>query len=204
MDPRLVLWRRLREFTGADLPAIDDDPLGAEVRLLVEYEKLARRIDTFEPFVIPGLLQTRAYAEVALGLFVAPPALERQVAARLSRRSLLDRPDGPLLRFLIDESALLRWPGSAIRDEQIGRLVELAGHPRVDVRVMPFGAGPHEGVKGPLVVCGFDDPRLPDLVYLEDAKGDVIRAGAEEVQPFAARFERLLGAAVPMTDYVRS
>ncbi|GAA1617332.1 DUF5753 domain-containing protein [Actinoplanes couchii] len=200
MDPRPALWQRL----GITLDP--GDPLSPETRLLVEFEKRACRIDTFEPMVIPGLLQTRAYAEIVLGFFAPPEVLDQHVAARLARQSLLDSTDGPSMRFLIDESALHRWagasgPGPAIMREQIDRLRDAARHPRVDVRIVPLRAGLHEGIKGPLVVLEFDDPEPEGLVYLEDPKGDVIRTGPEAVRQFADRFGSLMDLAVPIDSH---
>ncbi|MCO8274948.1 DUF5753 domain-containing protein [Actinoplanes sp. TRM 88003] len=177
---------------------LGEDLLSREVRLLATYEAEASSIRSFEPALVPGLLQTRQYAEVALGLFAARDAVGPLVEARLARQALLDRDDRPPMRFLIDESALHRWAGATgdgpeIMRAQLDRLRLLARHPRIDIRIVPYSAGLHDGLKGPFVVL-----ERPELLYLEGEKGDVVRTGPDEVHIHRERFDTLSGLAVPL------
>lgn len=179
--------------------------LGEELRVLFAYETAASAIHTFEPFVIPGLLQTPAYATIALGFYVAPEDLQAHLQARLARQSLLTRDDAPRMRFLIDESALRRWSGAtgegpAIMREQLVHLRAAARNPGVRIQVVPLGSGLHEGMKGSFVTLDLTDAEPGRLVYLEDAKGDVVRVGPEEAAPYDARFGGLAALAAPAQD----
>ncbi|WP_433825884.1 DUF5753 domain-containing protein [Actinoplanes sp. CA-015351] len=182
---------------------VRDTPLSREVRLLVEYEKVASSIRAFEPFVIPGLLQTRAYAEAVLSFFATPAELGPLVQARMARQEILDSDDAPRMHFLIDESALHRWAGAsgtgpAIMRDQLEHLRQSAANPQVRVQVVPYSAGLHEGVKGPFVILGFTTAGHGELLYLEDAKGDVIRADPEHGASYLDRFGALSAiAALP-------
>jgi hypothetical protein len=78
----------------------------------VELEAAARRISTYQPSVVDGLLQTSDYARA---LFVAEyprlsvKVVERQVAIRLElQRQLLAREDPARLSVVLCESVLLR------------------------------------------------------------------------------------------------
>jgi hypothetical protein len=75
-------------------------------------ENDAARISVYMPLVLPGLLQTLAYARALLDVGPWPPAWrERALAARL-RRQILGRADGtaPRLVAVITEAALMyRW-----------------------------------------------------------------------------------------------
>jgi hypothetical protein len=180
-------------------------PLSAQVRVLLEYEKLASGIRTFEPFVIPGLLQTAGYAEAALRLFASPEEVGSLVEARLARRAIFDRRDMPEMVFLIDESALHRWAGSAgagpaIMRGQLDRLRQISRDPRVRIQIVPYDVGLYEGVKGPFVILEFADPGRCDLLYLEDAKGDLVRAGSEDVERYFERFTSLADCAASARD----
>ncbi|MEU4558365.1 DUF5753 domain-containing protein [Actinoplanes sp. NPDC023936] len=193
------LYRKVQPLT------VRDTPLSREVRLLVEYEKVASSVRAFEPFVIPGLLQTRAYAEAVLTFYASPAELAPLVEARMARKEIFERDDAPEMHFLIDESALRRWagatgPGPEIMREQLEHLRRIAGHPRVRVQVVPYAGGLHEGMKGPFVILGFTDPEHSELLYLEDAKGDVVRADAVEAEPYLERFGSLLVIAAPAGD----
>jgi Domain of unknown function (DUF5753) len=66
----------------------------------------------YEPLVVPGLLRTEDYARAILG--ARPDGnlddLDEQVAARLARQAVLDRPDAPQLWCVLDEGVLHRAP----------------------------------------------------------------------------------------------
>ncbi|BCJ47428.1 transcriptional regulator [Actinoplanes ianthinogenes] len=179
-----------------------DIQLSQELRILFAYETVAAAIDTFEPFVVPGLLQTEAYAEVVLGFYVASGDLAAHVHTRLARQSLLAREDAPEMRFLIDESALCRWSGagSAVMREQLVHLREAARNPRVRIQVIPLSSGPHEGMRGSFVAVDLATAEPGKLVYLEDENGDVVRVGPAQAAPYGDRFERLADLAAPARD----
>ncbi|WKX71067.1 Scr1 family TA system antitoxin-like transcriptional regulator [Streptomyces sp. XD-27] len=75
----------------------------------VELEAEASVIERFVPGIIPGLLQTPAYARALL--WSAPhgpensPELEEQLAGRLSRQEILRRRPAPQFRAVIGETA---------------------------------------------------------------------------------------------------
>ncbi|WP_327048121.1 helix-turn-helix domain-containing protein [Microbispora sp. NBC_01189] len=71
-----------------------------------EKEQAAVALRTYEPLVVPGLLQTDAYASALLGD-------ETAVAARLERQAVLSRatPEPPTFRCVLDESVLHRLVG---------------------------------------------------------------------------------------------
>ena len=83
--------------------------------LYVGLEGAASRIRKFEPNVVPGLLQARAYME-AIILADQPDLNEdevrRRTAIRVARQGLLSRhfPPPPSLELIVDEAALRRPP----------------------------------------------------------------------------------------------
>jgi transcriptional regulator with XRE-family HTH domain len=76
-------------------------------------EAAARRVLTFQPSIVPGLLQTADYASKVFSFFqlpYAPPDIAAAVAGRLNRQAVLHR--GGQFEFVVTESAL-RWrPGA--------------------------------------------------------------------------------------------
>ena len=179
--------------------------LSREIRLVVEYERVASTIRTFEPFFIPGLLQTRAYAEAALKLFASPADVGPLVEARLARQEIFGREDVPDMVFLIDESTLQRWTGagregSDVMRGQLDHLRQVARNPHVRIQVVPFAAGLHAGMKGPFVILEFADREQSDLLYLENAEGDTVHAGSADVRAHLERFRNLSDSAAPTED----
>jgi transcriptional regulator with XRE-family HTH domain len=104
-------------------------------------ERSARRILTFQPSVVPGLLQTAGYARRVFEMFQEPPygadRLAAAVAARVERQLLLHDPSRTF-DFLITEAAL-RWrPGTpALLAAQIDRVSSLSTLSNVTVGVLP-------------------------------------------------------------------
>ncbi|MFF7842792.1 helix-turn-helix domain-containing protein [Streptomyces ossamyceticus] len=134
-----------------------------------EAEAVATRIREYAPMLIPGLLQTRAYAQ-AVCIAHQPTApdkeIDKLVSARLERAKLLDDPTKPLLRVVLDEAALRRVTGSpAVMVEALRRVAGLVHRRRVIAQVLPFNAGAHTLMGGALKLMAFDD--APPLVYFE-------------------------------------
>ena len=76
---------------------------------LIELESAASVTRSFQPLLVPGLLQTEEYARVVLGqLHRGAPGerIESLVEVRMKRQELLDRAEAPLLFFVLDEAAI--------------------------------------------------------------------------------------------------
>ena len=98
----------------------------------LDVEATAEAIRTWEPLVVPGLLQTEDYARAVLSgdAGVAPEQIEEQVIARMERQSILRRPKPPLLWVVIDEAVLHRPIGSpAVMSAQLTHLLEARPSP---------------------------------------------------------------------------
>ncbi|QJT02472.1 helix-turn-helix transcriptional regulator [Streptomyces asoensis] len=134
-----------------------------------EAEAIATAISEYAQMLIPGLLQTKAYAT---GVFRAykPTALDGEiddlVATRLERASLLADPTTPLLWVILDEAVLRREVGSGtVMAEALRHVADLARRRRIIVQVLPFGAGAHASMHGSLKLMEFED--APPLSFVE-------------------------------------
>jgi transcriptional regulator with XRE-family HTH domain len=134
-----------------------------------EAEAIATAIREYATLLIPGLLQTRAYAEAVFRAYkpTAPKAeIDPLVAARLERAHLLDDPTTPLLWAILDEAAIRREVGSgAVMDEALQHVAKLAREHRIIVQVLPFDAGAHASMEGSLKLMEFED--APPLSFVE-------------------------------------
>jgi transcriptional regulator with XRE-family HTH domain len=164
---------------------------------LLAYESLASVIQAFQPLVIPGLLQNEDYAREiirAVSGSVIDKRVDALVRLRLRRQDeLFERPDPPDMVFVIDEAALLRCVGGRdVMRRQLNRLRETATRENVTIDVVPFAAGAHSGIRGPLVILEFADERDEDVLFLENARGDVItRDEHEEIAAYRESFADL-------------
>ncbi|WP_116042949.1 Scr1 family TA system antitoxin-like transcriptional regulator [Amycolatopsis palatopharyngis] len=116
-----------------------------DLRLLVDLEKHVDQMRSTEVEVVPGLLQTEAYARAMHA--DRPTAdgvtIEDLVQARLSRQDILDRTEPPSVLFVLSESCLRRlWAPKDVMREQIEHLVALSNRPNVMIQVMPYDVPP--------------------------------------------------------------
>jgi transcriptional regulator with XRE-family HTH domain len=133
-------------------------------------EQAATLIRSYDPQLVPGLLQTPEYARTVFSLPGRSPGqrAERQLAVRMRRQEILHRADPPHLWAVIDEAALRRSVGSAaVMRAQIEHLLEISQLRHVNIQVRPFRAGGHAAGGGPLTLLRFAGDQLPDVVYLE-------------------------------------
>jgi transcriptional regulator with XRE-family HTH domain len=107
---------------------------------LIFHESTASTSVSYEPHVVPGLLQTEAYAREMIRHYDARGGedLETHVRARRERQRVLRRLRPARFTFYIHENALrLPVDGAAVLQEQLLSLMLVDGLPHVSVRVVP-------------------------------------------------------------------
>ncbi|HEY8481468.1 MAG TPA: helix-turn-helix transcriptional regulator [Spirillospora sp.] len=167
----------------------------------VALEDEASHIRTWDPQLIHGLLQTEDYARAVITagrLLPNKEDIERRIAARKIRQSLLDRPDAPKLHVVFDEAVLHRpIGGPKVMREQLEALVTAAEtRPTVSIQVLPFTAAEHAGLDGRFTILSYPDPADPDIAYVEGTMGDVYLESAEAIAKHRDRFQRIEEAAL--------
>ncbi|MEU5328123.1 DUF5753 domain-containing protein [Streptomyces parvus] len=115
----------------------------------VALEGRAAEIRLFEVGVIPGLLQTREYAQaldnaaVARGV-ITPEQAEQRMALLLERQGALLRTAPPTLIAVLDESCIRRPVGGpAVMEAQLQHLVDFAAQAHTMLQIAPFSIGEH-------------------------------------------------------------
>ena len=161
----------------------------------------AASLRVYEPQVVPGLLQTRPYAEavVAGALPEATAAdIERRVQVRVRRQDRIRETRNPLrLWAVLDESVLRREVGGKhTMAEQLGYLIEMSQQPHVTLQVMPFSMGAHPGVNGQYAILEFPDASDSTVIYLEGVTSDLYLEKANDVQNYSVMYEHLRAQAL--------
>lgn len=138
----------------------------------------AASLRVYEPQVVPGLLQTRAYAEAMITGALPETAqsdIDKRVQVRMRRQERINSSEAPLrLWAVLDEAALKRVVGGRqLMIEQLEYLVEMSQLPHVTVQVMPFSMGAHPGVNGQYAVLEFPDAADSSVVYIEGVTSDL-------------------------------
>ncbi|MCP3820330.1 helix-turn-helix domain-containing protein [Streptomyces sp. A3M-1-3] len=161
----------------------------------------AASLRVYEPQVVPGLLQTREYAEALInGALPETPHtdIEKRVQVRLRRQERISAPEHPLrLWAVIDEAALRRRVGDKqLMIQQLEYLIEQSQLPHVTVQVMPFAMGAHPGVNGQYAILEFPDASDSSVVYIEGVTSDLYLEKANDVQNYSVMYEHLRAQAL--------
>jgi hypothetical protein len=158
-----------------------------EIRLLIDLEKHADQIRSYEVEIVPGLVQCEAYAR-ALHADIPDDGdltIDDWVRARMARQEIYDKADPPVVHFVLSESCLRRvWGDRQVMREQIEYLIKLSDRPNLMIQVMPFDSPtgrrspginrftlvrvPSPGVAGPLELAYIDSQ--VEIRYLDDKK----------------------------------
>jgi hypothetical protein len=161
-------------------------------------EAQARILRWFELAVVPGLLQTEGYARALLaGRVLSADDTDEVVAARMERQAILARDDPPELWVVVDEAVLHRGVGDAgVMRDQVDRLIEAAGRPKVVLQVIPATVAVHDGLPGAgFIIADFDG--APSSAYQDTAlRGQVIE-DSDDIAALMATWDRLRAEALP-------
>ncbi|MFI6339117.1 helix-turn-helix domain-containing protein [Streptomyces sp. NPDC050535] len=161
----------------------------------------AASLRVYDPQVVPGLLQTRPYAEALIAGALPETAtgeIEKRVQVRLRRQERICAPENPLrLWTVLDESALRRVVGNrSLMRDQLEHLVEQSQLPHVTVQVIPFEMGAHPGLNGQYAILEFPDAADSSVVYIEGVTSDLYLEKANDVQKYSVMYEHLRAQAL--------
>ncbi|MFD4238901.1 DUF5753 domain-containing protein [Streptomyces sp. NPDC058542] len=124
---------------------------------------------SYQSQLIPGLLQTEAYARFIFGCNYPPledEEIEKRVAERLGRQKILERRPRPILHFILEESILHAQLGDPeVMREQLLHLRRCMDLPFVTLQIMPRNTLRHAGLAGPLVLL--ETPDHDGLAYID-------------------------------------
>ncbi|MEU0372698.1 helix-turn-helix transcriptional regulator [Streptomyces sp. NPDC006283] len=162
---------------------------------LVALEGAASTIRTYEPFYVPGLLQTPAYAEAVVRSgpgHLLMHDVRRRVDLRQERQRQLDTPDAPRLWAVIDESVLMRTVGGRlVMREQLEHLVAMMQRPRVTLQVAPLEVTASVGVGTGVSYLRFALGDLKDAVYIEHLTDSTFTQKPQAVEQYRDMLDRL-------------
>jgi transcriptional regulator with XRE-family HTH domain len=131
-------------------------PVPAHFRDWAVEEQRATALRFWAPLLVPGLLQTEAFARHVLSCRPGtdPGQVEERVVGRMRRKEILCRDNPPTVTAFIDEGVLHRPVGGpAVMREQLEHLLEMAQHPKVTVQVVPYSAESLSGLSGAFAIA---------------------------------------------------
>jgi transcriptional regulator with XRE-family HTH domain len=180
------------------------DGLSADYQQFIGLEHEASSIAIWHVDVVPGLLQTEAYARHIISSYsrvepIAPGMVERLVRVRMRRQQVLDREPELQLSVVLDESVLKRRiGGESVMNEQLQRLAHEAGRSNLTLQILPLDAQ-HTVFGESFVIFSFgedSDAMLQDVVSTEHLRNDFSLEGERETYLHRIAFQMLVGASL--------
>ncbi|MFJ1791250.1 helix-turn-helix domain-containing protein [Kitasatospora griseola] len=163
-------------------------------------ESSATSLRSYEPQLMPGLLQTADYARRVIAemrVDLTDRQIDALVAVRMERQEkLLGREGAPKLWAVIDEAAIARIGSNrTVFKGQLEHLLKLSPRPGITLQLLPFAAGFHPGLYGSFMLMGFPDSN-PDVVWVENLTNSVYFEGSEDVERYTEVFDHLRARAL--------
>ncbi|MEU8783688.1 helix-turn-helix transcriptional regulator [Streptomyces sp. NPDC048637] len=148
---------------------LEESPYESYFAPVAELEAVATKICDFETTLVPGLLQTAAFAHAVMAEadpFASDEVLVKRVAARLERARLFKSRTRPEYWAIVHEHAL-RIPvgGAACMAGQLDHIAALVRSRQVLIQVIPYTQGAHAAMTHSMKLMEFPDE--PPTVYTE-------------------------------------
>ncbi len=168
-------------------------------REFLNYEGKAVRMHSFEPLLVPGLLQTAEYARAVIS-GMAPEHSEAElddlVATRMARQMILSRSRAPLFHAVVEEHALRRpIGGPGVMKRQLLHLLVMMESDHVCLRVVPRNVGAYPGLHGSFLLFEYDGE--PDIVFQENHHASVFLDSDSAVSCYRQLLRNIVRAASP-------
>ncbi|MEU8056037.1 helix-turn-helix domain-containing protein [Microbispora bryophytorum] len=169
-----------------------------------EIEPSAVVLRSWDPLLVPGLLQTEPYARE---LFRQEPRItddevEARVHARMQRRQIIDRDDPPMVLVLFDAGVLRRQVGSSrgVMRDQLSYLLEVATHPAISIQVVDPRCLP--GLAGAFMIAELPNGE-PETVHADSPAEGHVSSDPNLVTSIRNRYEAIRLWAYPEHESLR-
>lgn len=176
--------------------------LAAWFRQWARMEATAIALYTYECRLIPGLLQTEAYARTLFTNQLPPlddDQIEAQWVARSARQRLLRERPNTAFGFILEEQVFLRQTGSwEITRGLIDHVLEIAALRNVEIQIMPQVQETHAGLDGPMQLL--ETPENRTFAYSEGQESGQLIADPKVVSMLQMRYARMRSQALTLKD----
>lgn len=191
-----MLIRQAQESNERGWWASYSDTMPDWFETYIGFEADAREIWTYQSELVPGLLQVPSYVRAmraAYELAASELEIAKQVAFRLERQKRLEAKP-PLYRVVLNEAVVCRPIGDMAK--QLRHLVDMSQRDYLDLRVLPFDTGPHQGMTSSFNLITLPEEPGPNFVYLEQEDGAIYLERPVDLARYANAFETLVTAAL--------
>lgn len=170
--------------------------------LYVGLEEAACSLRYYDPELVPGVVQTGAYARALIGseATLGSDVVDQRVRFRLERQEKVLTADRQVF-VLLGAGALSLVVGSTeILRAQIGHLVDLGRRGVAEVRVLPWSAGP-DPIRGGFTLLDFATEEDPSVAYVELSMGARYIEQPEQLEQYQDAWVRLMRRSVSIEEW---
>ncbi|MFD8566165.1 helix-turn-helix domain-containing protein [Streptomyces sp. NPDC057694] len=193
---RANLKRLARDVHKVDWWSGQGPLLSDDLRDYLTLEADSSLVRSFEPSVLPGLLQTEAYMREVFTAGADADHVEPLVKTRMRRKDLLNGTNEFRLRVVIDTPALHRIPGPrALIREQFEHLMEIGELPNVTIQILPLDITLPLSQYAPYTLFTMRGEPSVQVAWLEHMTGGTLLEQRPDVATYTKAWDDLTAAA---------
>ncbi|MGW1600878.1 helix-turn-helix domain-containing protein [Streptomyces eurythermus] len=165
----------------------------------IALEDDATYIRQWQPVLVPGLLQTPAYARAVIEEgpdYIAPEVVAQLVDVREGRQAKIREGGTPYTAILGEMVVAQPLVSVDIHREQLDAILEVAQRKNVTVQVLPFSAGALAATTAGFSSFSFDSEPTVDAVAIENLRGTSVLEAPEDLAAYGNMFDVLRSAAL--------
>ncbi|MFJ8094709.1 helix-turn-helix domain-containing protein [Streptomyces griseofuscus] len=165
----------------------------------IALEDDATYIREWQPVMVPGLLQTPAYAEAVIAS--SPHSIEPERAAQLvkvqaGRQAKIAEGGASYTAILWETVVAQPLVGVEIHEEQLTAILEIGKRKNVTIQVLPLSTGVLAGYSSAFSSFSFDEEPTVEAVTMDNLRGTSVLEGAEDLAAYANAYDLLRSAAL--------
>lgn len=180
------------------------DILSEPVEALIELEAEASWVRSYDGAVIPGLLQTRAYAEriiTAGSMHMRVADIDRYLELRMRRQRRLA--EGMRFTAVVSEAVIRQQVGGPeVMRDQLAHVLAVTEEHDVTVQVVPFTADAHAALTDQFVIIEWPDDDGSEAVYVDGQTSWTVHESAGAVRQYRYVFAAVQSVAYPGRDSI--
>lgn len=172
----------------------------------IALEDDATYIREWQPVLVPGLLQTPAYAEAVIAAsphYIAPERIAQLVKVREGRQTKIEEGGATYTAILWEAVVTQPMVSAEIHREQLSWILEVGERKNVTIQVLPFSAGAVAGSTYAFSSFSFEAEPTVEAVTMENLRGTSVLEAPEDLAAYANAFDQLRSAALAPEASVR-
>ncbi|MFI6401656.1 helix-turn-helix domain-containing protein [Streptomyces sp. NPDC050548] len=165
----------------------------------IALEDDATYIRQWQPALVPGLLQTPAYAEAIIAAgpdYIAPENLEQLVKVREGRQAKIGEGGASYTAIFWEAAVVHPLVNVDIHREQLSKILAAMKRQNVTVQVLPLSAGVLVGSIPAFSSFSFDSEPAVEAVAMENLRGTSVLEAPDDLAAYGNAFDLLRSAAL--------